>query len=694
MPAKKRPTRREEGLQRKIEDLETQLAEAGEALQAIGEGAVDAVIVSGDAGDQIFSLNGTDSIYRLIVETMKEAAFTVTFDGTILFCNAQFGQFVGLPLEQIVGHQFQEFLTGNNHVAASSFLITAQQQPVKQRLAFQGADGTAMPVHVSASILNQPDNVSICVVASDLTELENSTELIQQLRRQQKALQESEERFRILNENLERLIRERTSQLNETVQRLEDEIVERKLAEEEISRIAREWQTTFDAIRDPVLLMDSDYGITRANDAAGAFLDLPLSEILGSRYQTLFPWPHGTGAANPITAAMASRCHEEVEWLDEARKAWLLISADPILAESGSLQGVIQIIKNITNRKAAEERLHQSLEELQKLKDHLRDENIHLRQEVKTLSGSTDLIGQSPAFQHVLLQVEQVAATDATVLLLGETGSGKEALAKAIHRLSSRRDRPLVCVNCAALPATLIENELFGREKGAYTGAATQQSGRFELAHKATLFLDEIGDLTPDLQIKLLRVLAERQIERLGGTRSISVDVRVIAATNQDLEKAMQEGRFRRDLYYRLNVFPINVPSLRERREDIPLLVRSLVDQLGREMGKPVESIDASDMDALLEYDWPGNIRELRNLVERALITSNGPKLRILLPETARTSSLPSPALQDMERDHIQQILLRTRWRIRGANGAAEILGMKPSTLESRMAKLGIRRPI
>lgn len=822
MPAKPGPATKEEELQRKIEDLELQLAEAEETMRAIREGAVDAVIVPGAMGDQVFSLTGSDSIYRLIVETMKEAAFTTTMEGSILFCNTQFGILINRPLEQVVGHRFQEFVAGSDQTGASALLNAARQQPVKQRLVFHAAGSMAVPAHVSANVLKQPGNLSICFVVSDLSDLENSSELIQQLRLQQNRLRENEERFRILmenspdahiiaelgadfagctfvdcnqaaldmlgmtskqqllglnhldvsparqpdgrlsadieremrvraveqgsqrfewvyrrqdgveftvqnlitflryqdrsflhsvghditglkraeaaikelNENLESLVRERTDQLDETVQKLQCEIVERWQAEENIGRIAREWQTTFDAIRDPVLLMSSDYRITRANDAARVFLGLPLDVILGSSYQTLFSRPRGAGGACPVTAAMASRHHEELERLDQARNAWLLTSADPILTEAGVLQGVIMIIKDITRHKDAEKQLQQSLDELQKLKDHLRDENIKLRQEMKTLSGSAELIGQSPAFQNVLLQVEQVAATDATVLLLGETGSGKEALAKAIHRMSSRRDRPLVCVNCAALPATLIENELFGREKGAYTGALSAQIGRFEMAHKATLFLDEIGDLTPELQVKLLRVLAEKQIERLGGTRTITVDVRVITATNQDLEKAIVEGRFRRDLYYRLNVFPVHVPPLRERREDIPLLVRSFVDQIGRAMGKTIESVDASDMDALVHYAWPGNIRELRNLVERALITSQGPKLRITLPETVRPGSPPPHALNDMERDYIQQVLVRTRWRIRGANGAAEILGMKPSTLESRMMKLGIRRPV
>jgi transcriptional regulator with GAF, ATPase, and Fis domain len=281
--------------------------------------------------------------------------------------------------------------------------------------------------------------------------------------------------------------------------------------------------------------------------------------------------------------------------------------------------------------------------------------------------------------------------TDAPVLLLGETGTGKELLAQAIHDLSTRRDRPMVTVNCASLPATLIESELFGRVAGAYTGAASAQVGRFDLANGSTLFLDEIGELPPELQAKLLRVLQDGRFERLGSPKTISVNVRLIAATNRDLQQAMQSGRFRPDLYHRLNVFPIRVPPLRERRDDIPLLVWDLVERLGQRMGKTIKTIPVQTMEQLQRYPWPGNVRELSNVVERAMILATDTTLRVELPEPARATG--QMTMEDGMREQILQVLQDTGWRIRGAGGAAEILAMKPTTLESRMAKLGIVRP-
>jgi transcriptional regulator with GAF, ATPase, and Fis domain len=304
------------------------------------------------------------------------------------------------------------------------------------------------------------------------------------------------------------------------------------------------------------------------------------------------------------------------------------------------------------------------------------------------------VVGQSASIRRALTQVEQVAVTDSTVLLLGETGTGKELLATSIHELSARGNRTMVSVNCAAMPAALVESELFGREKGAFTGSLSRQVGRFELADGSTLFLDEVGDLPPETQAKLLRVLQEKQIERLGNPRPITVNVRVIAATNQDLEKAVREGKFREDLYYRLNVFPITVPPLRERREDIPLLVWAFVDEFAKTFNKNIESIDRENMDALQRYSWPGNIRELRNIVERAMIISTGPKLRIRLSTAAAPARAKgSSKMVDVEREHILSALEESGWRVRGPHGAAAKLGLKPTTLEARMAMLGVKRP-
>jgi formate hydrogenlyase transcriptional activator len=313
---------------------------------------------------------------------------------------------------------------------------------------------------------------------------------------------------------------------------------------------------------------------------------------------------------------------------------------------------------------------------------------------VRERLGASIFVGKSLAILRVLDQIQQVANTDSTVLLLGETGTGKELLAAQIHESSPRRNRALLRVNCAAIPATLVESELFGREKGAFTGALARQIGRFELADHSTIFLDEIGDLPADVQVKLLRVLEERQIERLGSPKPIHVDVRIIAATHRNLSQRIAEGTFREDLFYRLNVFPIEVPPLRERAEDIPLLVWRFVEEFSATLGKRIEAISKDSMAALQQYSWPGNIRELRNVVERAMIVATGKRLSLPVPlGTPATAARRPVKLADLEKEHIRVVLEATGWRIRGSGGAAERLGLKATTLETRMAKLGLKRP-
>ncbi len=328
--------------------------------------------------------------------------------------------------------------------------------------------------------------------------------------------------------------------------------------------------------------------------------------------------------------------------------------------------------------------------ELKELRQQVERENIYLREEAKVLCTHEDIIGRSDALKLVLLQVEQVAPTDSTVLIMGETGTGKELIAQAIHRLSRRKHRTMVKVNCASLPATLVESELFGREKGAYTGALSKQVGRFEIANGATIFLDEIAELTPELQAKLLMVLQDGRFERLGSPQTIKVDVRVIAATNRDLMEAVRKGTFREDLYYRLNVFPIHVPPLRQRLEDIPLLVSAFVRDFARKMGKRIETVDRRTLDALQRYKWPGNIRELRNVIEQAVIMSSGDRIRIRVPQLPTEINPLDRNLRDMQYRHIMAVLETTGWRIKGPGGAAEILGVKPSTLYTKMESLNI----
>jgi formate hydrogenlyase transcriptional activator len=339
--------------------------------------------------------------------------------------------------------------------------------------------------------------------------------------------------------------------------------------------------------------------------------------------------------------------------------------------------------------------------------NRLSEEKLYLQDEIRTEYNFEEIVGESPALKRILQQIATVAPTDSTILIEGETGTGKELIARAIHNLSARRERTLVKVNCAAIPTGLLESELFGHEKGAFTGAIAQRIGRFELAHRGTLFLDEVGDIPLELQPKLLRVLQEQEFERLGSSRTLRVDVRLVAATNVDLAQKVADNHFRSDLYYRLKDFPLTIPSLRERREDIPLLVRYFAQKHARHMKKPIDTIPVKAMTALTEYHWPGNIRELENFIERAVILSRGKELEVPLGElTQRPTSIPTTisapssdgkadgtaTLQDTERDYIMRVLGETNWVIGGPAGAAVKLGMKRTTLQSRMRKLGVTR--
>ena len=348
--------------------------------------------------------------------------------------------------------------------------------------------------------------------------------------------------------------------------------------------------------------------------------------------------------------------------------------------------------------KQVEERtagLRAALAEIKTLKERLEAENIYFRQEIRVLHKHDHIIGQSEDLRHVLYRAEQVSPADTTVLILGETGTGKNLLVAAIHDMSPRRDRPLITVNCAALPVNLMESELFGREKGAFTGADSRQIGRFEIADGSTLCLDEIGELPLEVQAKLLRVIQHNEFERLGSARTTKVDARIVATTNRNLEEEVRKGRFRQDLYYRLNVFPLTVPPLRQRKADIPPMVKVFVERYARKLGRQITSIQASTMEALENYPWPGNVRELESVIERAVILCPGPVLHLedKLELSASPQSSTPRTLEEVEQKQILAILSETRWRIEGRDGAAEILGLHPSTLRARMHKLGIRRP-
>jgi PAS domain S-box-containing protein len=420
-------------------------------------------------------------------------------------------------------------------------------------------------------------------------------------------------------------------------------------------------------------------------------------ELVGSR---LLDYPADSPAGKPRARECFQRflAGEEIRGTEvELRRKdgsplWVSLWAKPVRGPDGRVQVNRAIWVDVTDRVLAEQE-----------KARLQEQNRYLQEEIKAVHNFEEIVGCGPALTAVLETVHRVAGTDTTVLITGETGTGKELVARALHSASKRKDKPLIKINCAALPGGLVESELFGHEKGAFTGAIARRVGRFELADGGTIFLDEIGELPPESQAKLLRVLQEREFDRVGGTAPIKADVRVLAASNRDLLQAVRDKTFREDLYYRLSVFPIHLAPLRDRPDDIPLLVHFLVHKFAARIGKHIEGASPAMMQRLLAYPWPGNVRELENVLERAIILSNGPTLEIgadILPGAEGAAAAltdpagtPSASLQAVERKHIVGILAQTDWVIEGSAGAAKILGLHPNTLRGRMKKLGIERP-
>ena len=402
--------------------------------------------------------------------------------------------------------------------------------------------------------------------------------------------------------------------------------------------------------------------------------------------------------------AMAGRAPRGFEFrirTKDGRIRWIEHVCRKVTGKKGEFLGVRGSNRDITRRKESDAELRSAFTEIERLRERLEADNTYLREQLQPEQGVGGIVGSSDALRYVLSKAQQVAATSSTVLLLGETGVGKDLIARAIHGLSPRRNRPLVTLNCAALPQSLVESELFGHEKGAFTGAVSLRKGRFEIADGSTLFLDEVGELPLELQAKLLRVIQDGAFERVGGTATLKTDARLIAATNRRLDEDVKAGRFRADLWYRLNVFPITVPPLRQRREDIPLLVTYFIQKHCRKVGKPPLDVSVGTVKDLQSREWPGNVRELESVIERAVVSNTGPSLRIgrdLRPGSGETplpatSSGAARTLSQLERDHIVATLEQTYWRLEGEGGAAERLGINASTLRSRMSKHGIRRP-
>ncbi len=494
-----------------------------------------------------------------------------------------------------------------------------------------------------------------------------------------------------------------------------EDITDRNRSEEALKISETRYRRLFETAQDGILILDAETGqISDVNPFLIEMLGYSHENFLGKKLWEIGPFKN-IEASKTTFLELQSKGYARYNDLPLETK-----TGRPIAVEFVSNvylvnhHKVIQCnIRDITERKLITEALqkaHNELErrveertvelrtalsEIKTLKDQLEAENIYFRQEIKMRHQFDHILGQSDGLKYVLYRAEQVAPTNTTVLILGETGTGKELIAAAIHNMSPRKDRPLITVNCAALPANLIESELFGREKGAFTGADTRQVGRFEVAHGSTLCLDEIGELPMEVQAKLLRAVQHNEFERLGSSHTIKVDVRIVATTNRNLEEEVRKGRFRQDLYYRLNVFPITVPPLRQRKQDIPLLVQAFVERYSRKLGKQITSIQKETLKALQDYPWPGNVRELESIIERAVILCPGPTLQ--LADKLETLSFPLSStmrtLEEMEWNQILKTLSETRWRIEGKDGAAETLGLHPSTLRARMHKLGILRP-
>lgn len=473
--------------------------------------------------------------------------------------------------------------------------------------------------------------------------------------------------------------------------------LERKRAELALHKSEERLACILASAMDAIVTLNAERRVTLFNSAAEKVFRCRAEHVMNQPFDALLSKRFSNLLKGYCLAVQPAVVDSQQLWAPEGLTARRYDGEEfPVEAtlsplEIGSQQFYTVILRDMTERWKSEETLQQ-----------LQLTNLYLQEEIKTRQTPGHIVGDSPAMQEVFSYAEQVACVDATVLLTGETGTGKSVIARTIHDLSERRDKLFVNVNCAALPGELVESELFGHEKGAFTGATTQRKGRFELADGGTLFLDEVGELTASAQAKLLRVLQDQEFERVGGTQTLNVNVRLIAATNRDLAGMVEDGTFRADLYYRLNVFPIRLPSLRERSTDIPLLARHFLDKFAKKMGKPLRDLSPRACEQLLRYPWPGNIRELQNIIERATILARGSLLEIgnaldLRLNPQDTAEVPEQelfgSLEAVERGHILKVLERTRWVIEGEQGAATILDLNPSTLRSRMQKLNLRKP-
>ena len=636
------------------------------------------------------------AVYGLAFDAAPSAMLVVSRDGRIVLVNRELERLFGHTREELAGAGIDVLMPGAMPLFRDLLGDLAAPPPgqdldsVRRGIAGRRRDGSEFPVELSLNLSQTASGAFVIASVVDVTEprhadAERRAALEEGLAFERAIATLSSQFINVPAEHIEDAIRQGLGQACELAQL--DRAVLVRVGLEGVLTNPLVWTAPGIEPLDPAIIVQDQFPWTFDRLLSGEMVCFSSLEEVPDEVDRSGYGAAGTQSSLALPLSIDGRI-TAIIGLGSVRtgRGW-----PPEVVHR--LTMIAGVFAQVVARQQRDEALQSAMEEAQRLKNQLHVENVFLRTEARDRLAPAEIVGRSAALRLVLAQAEQVSSTDSTVLLLGETGTGKELFASHIHSLSARRGRPMVRVNCAAIPATLIESELFGREKGAFTGALARQVGRFELADHSTIFLDEIGDLPLDVQVKLLRVLEERKFERLGSPRPISVDTRIIAATHRNLEQRVAESTFREDLYYRLNVFPIQVPPLRDRAEDIPLLVQRLVDEFSRTFGKRIEVIDRDTITALQRYSWPGNIRELRNVVERAMIVTTSRRLVIPLPESTSSAVARSPKLLDVEREHILAVLESSSWRIRGAGGAAARLGMKPTTLETRMAKLGLKRP-
>jgi PAS domain S-box-containing protein len=594
--------------------------------------------VTGEIPDKAWPFD-SNGLFEKLFESSPDAVLVTDHTGLILRANAQTESLFGYACQELIGQTVELLIPERFHSAHPKHRSAYSSQP---RVGATGAgldlfgrrkDGAEIPVDIMLSPLQIAGDQLVLAVVRDVSQ--------------------------------------------------------KRLAQQALRRSERQFRSLFEFSPDAIVVTSSEGKIIEVNAQVEKFFGYPRSELLGQTVEMLIPERfHSTHPKRRANYAAHSRVRTMGAGLElyGLRQDGTEFPVDIMLGPVDGPEGqvVLSVIRDLSEKREIEQALRR-----------IEQEKRYLEEELFTTHQFEEIVGESPGLKRVLKQVEDVASTDATVLILGETGTGKELIARAIHKLSPRRDKAFVKLNCSAIPSGLLESELFGHEKGAFTGAIAQKIGRLELAHEGTFFLDEVGDLPAELQPKILRALQEKEFERVGGTRTIPVNVRLVAATNRDLAKMMAAGQFRSDLYYRLRVFPVTIPPLRDRSEDIPQLVRYFLASHSRRMGRHIETIPGEAMDALIKWHWPGNVRELENFIERSVILSPGSVLRAPLAELEaieESSGSADTNLDAAEREHILRVLRECKGMIGGSGGAAERLGLKRTTLNSKIKKLRIHR--